>query len=295
MGKATREELNRLGREWYEAGEEKKAQLAVSVFSVANELFGKRAYELADDDEEAPLFTDALGEFFIRDWRHFDPNKGDLSSFMEERLSLRKKDMDRKDNGRHRLTDKDGKRYWSEDISLDMPVEENGDDTFGDLMEDERLAASLESDLLYNDRAVRFLSLALSFPERLTGRSNNPFRLNYFRMFFTDSVVDILHGGNDGRPFEDHEQELFGGALNIGFLDFFLTAVCRRIREICAVPVKPYGEMVAGRPMVIPGHPLPNDVYLTYLRSMENLDVRSPGTISNQRREYRQFLRDSLC
>ena len=44
-----------------------------------------------------------------------------------------------------------------------------------------------------------------------------------------------------------------------------------------------------------PGQPLPNDVYITYLNTMENRNIKSAGTISGQRTAYEEFVRSNLC
>ena len=142
--------------------------------------------------------------------------------------------------------------------------------------------------------AKRLLSLALCFPERLSGRAKNPQRLNYFRMFFTDSIVDVLHQNLETRPFIAHERDLFQ-AMKLGFLDFFMKHICRTVPEIECCAVKRYNELVDGRPDTAPGHPLPNDVYMTYLNTVESYAIKSPGTISNQRAEYERFMRENLC
>ena len=81
----------------------------------------------------------------------------------------------------------------------------------------------------------------------------------------TDKLVEILHGDHDSGPFEAHERELFESAVKTEFLDYFMTRNCRRVLTLRDCPVKPYGDLVDGRPMKHPGHPLPNDVYLTYI------------------------------
>ena len=45
--------------------------------------------------------------------------------------------------------------------------------------------------------------------------------------------------------------------------------------------------------MAQPGQPLPNDVYLQYLRR-QGYPLRSASTISNQRDAYRAFIRENL-
>ena len=283
MEKANKEVLNRLGKEWYEAEPQEKVSLASRIFEMAYKLF--------------PRYGDVLGEFFLQDWPGFNPEVMSLHSFMTQRLEYRHKTAEHTDREEHRLTKEDGTRAWVSSQSFNAPFgedEEGNEATLADLYKDERPGAEGINALIYNDTAVQFLNLALSLPERLNGRANNKSRLTYFRMFFTDNVVEILHKGLDEAPFAAHERELFGGAMKTEFLDFFMAAICRRVREICLTPEKPYGEMVEGRPMEPPEHPLPIDVYLTYLKDWEGLVIHAASTISNQRNAYAQFMRESL-
>ncbi len=283
MGKANKETLNRLGKEWYEAVPQEKVSLAGSIFEVAYTLF--------------PQYCDDLSEFFLQDWSGFNPEVRSLYGYMEERLKFRHLTAEHTDREDHRLTRKDGTRVWVSSHSFDAPLEEDVDGNEVPLAALYR-AKSPNTEgmdaLFYDETAVRFLNLALTLPERLTGRANNKSRLNYFRMFFTDNVVGILHQGLDEAPFAAHEKELFGGALKTEFLDFFMAAICRRVQELCATPVKPYGEMVEGRSMEPPSHPLPNDVYLTYLNGIEGLSINAASTISTQRKAYEGFMRECL-
>ena len=325
MKKGSKEELNRLGREWYEANPRMKERLAGEIFNLAYAVF--------------PSYEDAIGEFFICDWKWFDPDTADLYGYMSKYLKWRSETLYHEDQGHRRLQVKgnptaeeentedddaitvseehedqftkateeeenngangrEGKkeRLWTPMLSLDAPIGEGGERTWLDMFGEENPVDSPLEKLLCEDTAIQFITLALSFRERLTGRANNKTRLNYFRMFFSDSVVDLLHGGFDSRPFAAHERELFDQALHLGFLDYFMRKVCRRISELCVCPVKPYGELVEGRPMDRePGHPLPNDVYMTYLNTREGYAIRSAGTISSQRKAYKDILRKSLC
>ena len=198
--------------------------------------------------------------------------------------------------GAHRLNDLEnpGKRKWVPNLSFDTPIGENSEQTLLDQYSDDHLTGDMVENLLYDEGMVQLMTLALNFPQRLNGRASNAARINYFRMFFTDNVVDILHR-YDRAIFEAHERELFSGALKIAFLDFFMAERCRRVRELQFCPLKPYGEMVEGRPMEEPGQPLPNDVYITYLNTMENRNIKSAGTISGQRTAYEEFVRSNLC
>lgn len=152
----------------------------------------------------------------------------------------------------------------------------------------------VSEELVFDATAAKLVADILTMREKLQGRANNPVRELYFRMFFTDGVVDAIHTEHVPERYARHERALFD-AFRLGFLDFFLSARCRTVAAIDATAVKPYGELVPGRETKAPGHPLPNDVYRTYLRERENCDVRSDGAVSNQRAAYRKYLRDCLC
>ena len=143
------------------------------------------------------------------------------------------------------------------------------------------------------ERIRELISLILVLPERLNGQARNQTRINYFRMFFTDSMVDILH--TEGEMIRiSHERDLFD-AMNLSFLDFFMEEPCRTAREIIRTNLKLYGQMVKGRPMNTPEQPLPNDVYMQYMQDVEGTKLKSASAITNQRMAYRAFLEENLC
>ena len=283
MKKDIKAQINALGRSWYEACADDKLALVNQIFILAYKAF--------------PQYEDDISTFWIYDWEKFDPEQKTLYTFMKERLEKRQINDYYKDSDSHRVKDpaRENERVWITAESLNTPIKEDGGETILDQYADTRSNGSPVETLLRDEQAVQFINLAFSLPERLTGRANNKSRINYFRMFFTDSVVDFLHCGEDPNPFTAHERELFGGALQTAFLDFFMMQVCRRVREIQFCPVKPYGMMVEGRPMEEPEHPLPNDVYITYLNIVEKRNINSEGTISNQRSAYEVFMRENLC
>lgn len=324
MKQASKQALNELGEAWGhlppDADSEERFRLSGEIFRMAYELFEKK--------------SEAIGELFLRDFPRFDPQKGDLYDFMNSRLELRLIDIMHMDQGDRRVTehsapaDDEGGRLlqqggdegdddssggaplpnqeaarksvkrqkWVYAASLDEPADEGGGSTLMDRCLPGRESDDPTAGIRYDEKVIELLTLVLQLPQRLGGRANNPRKLNYFRMFFTDSVVDILQRGLDHAPFSAHERELFR-TLQLGFMDYFLKNVCRTVQAITVCPDKPYGELVPGRPMTDePGHPLPNDVYMVYLNTLESYSIRSPGTISNQRREYERFLREGgIC
>ena len=293
MNPIQKEELDRLGSEWGslgpDAAPERRLQLAEQIFMLAYKAF--------------PEHEETIGAFFAKDWPRFDAQKGSLSSFFSAQLRFRRTKEAAKESGMKRRGQKDpvtGKRkeHYEPLLYLDQPVGGEAQRTVADLCDSEcanRAPGSWDmlDDTLYDETAVAYLTLALQLPQRLRGRANNPQRLNYFRMFFTDDVVRVLHENLDSRPFAAHERELFR-SMQLGFLDFFMAAVCRDVPALERCRVKPYGLLVPERPMKAPGHPLPNDVYMRYLEDGEGLSLRSAGTLSNQRKEYTRFMRENL-
>lgn len=246
--------------------------------------------------------------------KNFDPSKGSLKNYWGHKLDKIKIEIYHKDRDDHCKTikpndeeagekkdgetndgkEKDGKRKskWVSNISLDRPIssEDANGQTLGDLLPDST-ASGPEERAEMHERFLALLSLILDLPTKLHGQANNPARVRYYRMFFTDEAADIIARGG-GAFFLRHERDLFR-AMYLAFLDFFMAASCRTVAAVERAHLKPYGEMVPGRPMEEATQPLPIDVYTQYLRT-EGVELRSDATISNQRDAYRTFKRENL-
>lgn len=146
----------------------------------------------------------------------------------------------------------------------------------------------------FDATAALLIASVLNMQERLHGKSDNPVKRKYYRMFFTDDMVFTIQCGALAERLKRHERDLFQ-AFETSFLDFFLSSICRSVEAVAGTPVKLYSELVPGRDEKEPGHPLPNDVYRKYLGEVEEYEVKSDGAVSNQRDAYRKFLRESLC
>lgn len=236
-----------------------------------------------------------IGAFWRADMPKFDPAEGTFRSFMEARLELRKQDAKRKESGMHRKTViENGEKVqkWVQDESLNAPASPDGEDTREKIDElSDSAAPSPQARVDAREMAGALLSLILDLPTKLRGQANNPARVRYYRMFFTDEATDIIARGG-GAFFLRHERDLFR-AMYLAFLDFFMAASCRTVAAVERAHLKPYGEMVPGRPMEEATQPLPIDVYTQYLRT-EGVELRSDATISNQRDAYRTFKRENL-
>lgn len=244
--------------------------------ALRNELFAL-GFELYDDRSDA--FVTTFVNFFQT---KYDPQKGEASHYFSRAMSRRKHDDKNKKSGLETNTE-DGKIEESAAlVKAEVEEWENG--------------GSVEAGVDADDTLVSLLSLILTLPERLEGRANNPKKITYYRMFFTDGVVAAVHGvpqRSELWRYARHERDLFR-AFQIRFLDFFMQERCRTVVEVADYEIKRYGELVSGAPMEHPGHPLPNDVYRAYLNSCEGYDIAADASVSNQRAEYKRFLRTGL-
>lgn len=306
---ALREQLNRLGEEWFEAREQKDKNVCMTletdIFLLADQIFerptrSKKENEVFEHQysEDNPDLRAALGEFFIRDWRLFDPNRGALYDFMKVRLNFRATDIYHRDYAMRKRKRQDPQpgepktEYCKTHESLDALRGDEKELTLGDKIADEHPLPA-EYDVEYNERVAELIMLILLLPQELNKRENNPERLTYFRMFFTDGIVDAIHKLGVTEGYIKHERDLFE-AIKVSFLDFFMRDICRTTNEIFHSKLKLHGEMVEGQLMEEPGHPLPQNVYQAYLKMNCKKTVGNSG-ISNQRNAYYAFLRRVLC
>lgn len=306
---ALREQLNRLGKEWFEAREQKDKNVCMTletdIFLLADQIFkrstcGEEENEVLEHlySKDNPDLRAALGEFFIRDWQSFDPNKGALYDFMLARLNFRAADIYHKDYAirkRKRQNPQPGEsktEYCRIYESLDALRGDEKELTLGSRIADER-PLSAEYDVEYNERVAELIVLILLLPKKLNKRENNLERLTYFRMFFTDGIVDAIHKLGVTEGYIKHERDLFE-AMKVSFLDFFMRDICRTTDEIFHSQLKLHGEMVEGQLMKEPGHPLPQNVYRAYLKINCKKTVGNQS-ISNQRKAYCAFLERVLC
>lgn len=302
------EQLNQLGEEWFEARKRQDKNtcimLQADIFLLADKIFRSSVSESKKENElfERPYLKGhpdrraALGEFFIRDWMQFDPNKGTLYNFMKVRLGFRASDMHSKDYAIRKKERKnpqpgDLKTEYIREISLDTPQE--NENVAIPVWLEYICPLPAEYDLEYNERIAELIALILSLPQVLKGRANTSERVTYFKMFFTDDMVEAIHTYGVTSGYINHERDLFE-SINISFLDFFMSDICRTANEILHSRLKFYGEIVEGQPMEEPRYPLPNNIYCTYLKVTHKKKV-GDSAISNQRNAYHTFLRKMLC
>ena len=241
-----------------------------------------------DDEKNAKALED-----FALVWQEldrYDPSTGSFRGFVQTRMKMRRMDAQRQDAGMHREM-KEAEKDW-EGSCDGMPGESDGKKK-PIWVRPDSLGREATQRLNVDESLCELITLILLLPQRLSGQANNPVKIKYFRMFFTDSMVLSVHT-MEMEYLHKRQRDIFE-AMCIPFLDFFMRDICRSLEEILASDLKLHGEMVEGRAMKRPEQPLPNDVYRQYMRVVEHIEIRSDGAISNQRASYYQFLKERLC
>ncbi|MBR4544394.1 MAG: hypothetical protein IKO14_00215 [Oscillibacter sp.] len=302
-----KEKLNRLGEAWCavkSAGElERKLALEAEIFETADFLFGH--------GKTGKIWECAIGDFYEKDWEKFDADQGSLYAFMLNRLEKRALSIRNQESGVRRVKksaqeierearetrtarEKVDKQKYVRPESFDTPMGDEDGLTLSDVYEDSRSEYMPHEAVVSRSSVASMLAVLFHFQEHLHGHANNPDKRNYYRMFYTDSMVDYIHGNTLPPESIAREREMFE-AMKLEFLDFFMRNKCRTAAQIADSPLKAWGELVPGRPMEKePAQPLPNDVYLTYLNDREGKSLKSESAIANQRTAYKAFLREIL-
>ncbi len=278
-------QLDGLGEEWCslqgEGNEAARAAVQERVFILAYQLFAKQA--------------DALGKFFLGDWQHFDAQKGSLSKFIRYRLDRRMMDMENEDQQRMPadVYDEMQDRVVRKEVpleSVNRPIGEEGQ-TLEDILEED--SAPMEDSYVVDDAICELIVLVLNLQHQLSGRANNPTRIQYFRMFFTANVTGYLLEEGVPGVLARREQDVLH-ALDLHFLDYVMAELCRSLIAIAMSRLKHYGELVDGRPMEEETPlPIPLDVYQTYSLRHDGKKV-GVSAISMQWKAYRLFLRSRI-
>lgn len=281
---AWRAQLDRWGEELYACTPQEDARrqaLCNSIFLLCFEHFGQEKEK------------DALTDLYLTGLRTFDPAEGSLSNYLQKGIKNKAMENRMEEQGLRRVTrtnqdSGEKKRVWENPRADPVRNDEGVEINPWNQLPDEN-ACDPYAELRVGELPAEWLTLMLRMPQLLGARAANEMRMRYFRMFFTDSAAEILHQGEKPEAFFRHERDVFR-VLELPFLDFFLSNICRSLAQIAASGRKPYGAMVEGKPMdAAPKSPLPNDVYQACLQKVWQYSV-SPVVISQQRKAYREFL-----
>lgn len=288
---ALREELDRLGLEWYHCPPEDDAVRKSLEWKIFENVYA--LFQPPEGHPDHQIITEAISVIYQKDMLRFDPAKNaSLSAFIGGRVKRRGIDIDREDRGLKREEAEDPvtgekKARWV-DPFVRAAEEDDPLEAVSTGLRD-RPEAGVELDAT----AAVLIKAMLQMPFFLNGQANNSTRHNYFRLFFTEGVVSAIHCAETEASFTRHERDLFQ-AMKVEFLDFFMARQCRDVPAIRSSALKPYGSLVDNKPMdEEPPQPLPYDVYISYLDRVEGYRA-TPSSISPKKQAYKQFLKRVL-
>lgn len=212
---------------------------------------------------------------------NFSADKGEFCHYLSSVLPRRKAGQAKK------AFQKAGK-----EISLSAQVSAgDGDDclTVEDLLTaDTDVGGEAEGRVYVSSLLVEMTSLVLDFYGRHTGHAANEGRRMWYRLFFTEDVTYVC---KDEPRLLKHPRDVFQ-AMDLGYLDYYMSAPCRTPDEVGRTALKPYCQVVPGSDderVTWLTAPFPGDVSLFYLSKTTGT---RPGRSarSNQLKSFRAEL-----
>ena len=122
----------------------------------------------------------------------------------------------------------------------------------------------------------------------------NKEKRNYFRLFFTVSIMNFIHLSREEPPFQ-HRRDITR-AMKGRFVNYCMVNECRNLSDIFYGDLKMLGEVVddagkkADKPIDIP---IPNSVGICYLGRIENNNI-AESTYSDQKRDFKAMVKKLL-
>lgn len=229
------------------------------------------------EEENFDLVTDFLRERLAE----YDPDIGPFEHYFRKYTTYKEKDAIRKRNDLHRYHNKDAVC-----VSLDEAIKEEETTTREAFLQDPQTVSAFEMVEL-QDQMIQIAAIALTIPDRLRGKANNPTRIRYFRSIFADGISTLIKNENLGELLMNCERDVFQ-AMQLSFLDFYMKGICRSVAAIENTPLRDYGELVEGEKMESCCLPLPGNVYMAYWENVEHQKVTA-ANVSQMKRAYRAF------
>lgn len=232
---------------------------------------------------------DAMVQLMMAEIGRFDPAKGTLSTFLGARIKRRRQTAETR-----------ARQVWNRvdhlDDFRDDATEAKGEDRAR--RADQVAAPAHQAEdvyQLYESSALAqqvLAAMVLRFAAR-KGPANNPRRLRYYRMWYTEKIkcmAEQTASDPQLRALQDNEQTLFGAMLT-AYLDYFTPRDCRTVQDLVGVPV---ALRATGEPLAwSKDHWLPARVPIGYLQQVEG-DSAANSTITAQRTAYEEALRAVL-
>ena len=245
--KTARERLDLYGIEWSEKkatmGNDAKRQLFIQIAEEAYKLF---VPSYANEDSEN--IHDALVKVLMDDVRcKFDLSKSSdmqLSRYISSQLKRKKIEIYRKQHGRTSNIESDTpfdkivKHNLRNPISLDVPIDEDGELELGDTI----ASNSYEmKNMEFSINAADLFEMIVSAlrMQRLRGKT-----MEFYRVIYTSDIISA-EKGFEAELFRFQHQKMIDEELSEGFVNYCMVDKCEGVEDIYYTALKLYGEVVS--------------------------------------------------
>lgn len=267
--KRLEEQLDETARLWKsepQEGNEAAAQARRNqIWLLVFQLYDRESQADASG-QKATAVINAMEEALAR----YTPEAGAFSHYFSYLLKRREMDAYRYDE-----------RHAPSGDSLDRPISEESGLTLGDALTakpETEPEAVIEVDGLF----AELTSLILNFSAR-RDRAGNDTRRMWYRLFYTEDMTQAMKTRLIRFA---HQRDIFA-AMETGYLDYYMTAVCRDGQAVMDTPLKRCCDVMpeSGDTREIP-FPFPAGVSITYLKTRKGISVGGSAR-SNQLSAYR--------
>lgn len=244
--------LDALGLQWYHASDDKNSSVRKNCELQIFELI----FKLIKD-----IYREDIITFWEKDFRKYDPEKGEFSKFCKSRIIFRYRDRMRKEN---------------KNKPIDVP--EPGPTPGPTPPPDGGQAMAL---------LLELMTIIQKMDSMLPGKSNNPTRKKYLRLFYTDTVTSFIRNSDDYYLYINHERDVIC-EMELTLIDYIMASICRTFKDLHVSDTKMYSELVSEGPKKYIKFPLAYDIYISYMNHTEGVSV-SEAAISQQHKHYTEY------
>lgn len=291
----SRERLDVYGEKWFRErdtmGKEAEKNLR---FQIAEEAFKAFApVRIVNDEVEANTRDqDALIKVLMQDvFCNFDlakSSKMQLSNYISSRMKFRKIDVYREENGRASKKTEEStespknlpKNNRYNTVSLDMPIDEDGELNLSDTIEAE--SDGMEN-LEFSINAADLFEMIVSAlrTQRLRGKT-----MEFYRVIYTSDIISA-EKGLAAKLFRFQHQRMIDEELSGDFVNYCMADNCEGVEDIYYTALKLYGEVVADTGVYQKDEPIPlpmeDKVGVAFLKT-------SKGNYSKHHSEYKKLI-----
>lgn len=139
---------------------------------------------------------------------------------------------------------------------------------------------------------VSYINLIINFYKYNKGRAANKTRYEYFKMFYTDTIGELVRTENLGSLLEEKEDRIFE-AINQEFQDSYTVERADTIKKLEQVEYKKHCEVTATADESVLENPVPNDVFNTFYNKLTG-EKTTTETVSQQKKNYKEYINSGM-